>query len=310
MRMKGILMLSALLLLSGCAHTVVEPAFEQPKLPCFKGSLPSTHRTLKSDNLHRWGKNKKPTLKKSFKQNQKMTTSENNLTDGFVTFFYDPEKQPIVQTAPFQETVIRLEPGEKFTNISSGDPSRWSYAVAISGKDENAQQNILVKPCLPDISTNLVITTDRRLYNMRFVASQTEQLTRSVSFRYPDTSMKSESEAISSPEIPIEETQEKRSIPPLHIHYQITTAGIFSQPADWQPLRVFDDGVHTTIQFPENIAHRDLPALFVIQNGEKTCVNYRFQSPYMMLDHVFREATLVSGVGRSQQAVMIKNVND
>ncbi len=83
----------------------------------------------------------------------------------------------------------------------------------------------------------------------------------------------------------------------MHFNYHITTADIFSRSPPWQPIRVFDDGTHTTIQFPENIAHRDLPALFVIQNGQKTCVNYRFQSPYMMVDHVFSEATLVSGVG-------------
>ena len=105
-------------------------------------------------------------------------------------FLYDAEKQPIIQTAPFQETVIRLEPGEKFTNISSGDPSRWSYAVAISGKEETAQQNILVKPSLPNIQTNLVITTDKRLYNVSLVSMQTDQFTRSVSFVYPEETIK------------------------------------------------------------------------------------------------------------------------
>ncbi len=300
-----------LILLSGCAHTIVEPVLDQGKLPCFKGCFQSTHRTLKSnDNTHLSWKNKNPTLKKSFKQTQKITPSANNMTDGFVTFAYDPEKQPIIQTKPFQETVIRLEPGEKFTNISSGDPSRWSYAVAISGKDENAQQNILVKPSLSDISTNLVITTDRRLYNLRLVSKQTEQLTRSVNFSYPEALMESRSGTTSSHEIPIEEAEERRSVSPLHFDYRMTTVGLFSKPPPWQPIRVFDDGAHTYIQFPENIAHRDLPALFVIQNGEKTCVNYRFQSSYMMLDHVFSEATLVSGIGRSQQAIMIKNRND
>lgn len=311
MKTKLFLMFSLILLLSGCAHAMVEQNLDQEKLPCFKGCFQSTQHTLKSnDNLHRAEKNKNPSLKKSCKHTPKITLSAHSMTDGFVTFLYDAEKQPIIQTVPFQETIIRLEPGEKFTNISSGDPSRWSYAVAISGKDDNAQQNILVKPSLPDISTNLVITTDQRLYNLQLVSQQTHQLTRSVNFSYPEAFIQSASDAASSVEVSIEETEEKKSTPILNFNYGITTAGVFSRPTPWQPVRVFDDGTHTYIQFPKNIVHRDLPVLFVIQNGEKICVNYRFQSPYMMLDHLFTEAILVSGVGRTQQAVMIKNRND
>jgi type IV secretion system protein TrbG len=306
-----LLLLGAVIFLSGCAHTIAEPTVDQQKVPCFKGCFQSTNRTIKSDDkAHRACKSEKHRFKKSFKQTKKITPSANSMTDGFITFAYEPEKQPIIQTAPFQETVIRLEPGEKFTNISSGDPSRWSYAVAVSGKDEAAQQNILVKPSLPEISTNLVITTDQRLYNVRLVSTQTDQITRSVNFSYPEETMKAEPNAVSSNKVSVEAIEDTSVMPPLHFNYRITTTGLFSKTPSWQPVRVFDDGAHTTIQFPENITHRDLPVLFVIQNGQKTCVNYRFQSPYMMLDSVFDEATLVSGVGRSQQAVMIKHRND
>lgn len=299
--MMKFFLIASVIVLSGCAHVTTEtPPLDYEKLPaCLK---PLKHSV-------KWHRDKKDHIHKKSSHYTK-----NSITDGFVTFLYDSEKQPIIQTAPFQETVIRLEAGEKFTNISSGDPSRWSYAVAISGKDENAQQNILVKPSLPNIQTNLVITTDRRLYNVRLVSTQTEQFTRSVNFVYSEEDIKTESNDHasdhSSKNVLIEETNDKRNIPPLHVNYHITTAGFFCKTPSWKPIRVFDDGTHTTIQFPENIAHRDLPALFVIQNGQKTCVNYRFQSPYMMLDQVFDEATLVSGVGQSQQAVMITHMDN
>ncbi len=101
-----------MIFLSGCAHSMVEPAFDQEKLPCFKGCFKATHRTLKSnDKVHRFWKSEKQSLRKSLKRTQKITPSTNNISDGFVTFLYDSEKQPIIQTAPFQETVIRLEAG-------------------------------------------------------------------------------------------------------------------------------------------------------------------------------------------------------
>ena len=108
----------------------------------------------------------------------------------------------------------------------------------------------------------------------------------------------------------IEKTNHQCNNLQFHFNYYITATGFFGKSPPWQPVRVFDDGTHTYIQFPENISHRDLPALFVMQNGQKVCVNYRFQSPYIILDQLFEEATLVSGVGSSQQAVLITRRED
>ena len=85
-----------------------------------------------------------PALESAFRQYTKTGKAPNIITDGFVRFAYNPGQMPIVKTVPFQETVISLEPGEKFTNISSGDPSRWSYAMAVSGTGSSQQQNILI----------------------------------------------------------------------------------------------------------------------------------------------------------------------
>ena len=106
-------------------------------------------------------------------------------------------------------------------------------------------------------------------------------------------------------EVSVEESNNKSSMSPLHFNYCITTAGLFSQSPVWKPVRIFDDDIHTYIQFPDTISHRDLPALFVIQNGQKVCANYRFRSPYLIVDQLFEEARLVSGVGSSQQAVIM-----
>jgi len=302
------------ILLSGCAaNKITEPSFDQQKVGC---TCHHNHRHYCHKKLFAYPPqfiSHRPAMaKKAFEKPVKREASTPLLTDGFATVQYQPYQQPLIQAAPFQITVIQLEPGEKFTNISSGDPTRWSYAVAVSGKDDGAQQNILVKPSIPDISTNLVITTDKRLYNLRLVSTQTEKPTRNVRFFYPENRINSRNDQrLSLEEESIEEQSNYiPSYPTMHNHYRITTGGFFSRPPAWQPVRAFDDGVHTTIQFPNHISQRDLPALFILNDGQKECVNYRFKAPCMIVDKVFDEATLVTGVGRSQQTVILMNLSD
>jgi type IV secretion system protein VirB9 len=73
------------------------------------------------------------------------------------------------------------------------------------------------------------------------------------------------------------------------------------------PQRVFDDGAHTYIQFPLTVAANDLPVLFVQNGNAQEMVNYRVKSPYFVVDKVFAQAVLISGVGKQQQRVAIVN---
>ncbi len=64
----------------------------------------------------------------------------------------------------------------------------------------------------------------------------------------------------------------------------------------WKPLRAFDDGEKVYIQFPPGIAQGELPPLFVIgSQGDGQLVNYRFRSPYYIVDRLFGAAELRLG---------------
>lgn len=64
----------------------------------------------------------------------------------------------------------------------------------------------------------------------------------------------------------------------------------------WKPLRAFDDGQKVYIQFPAGIAQGELPPLFVIgPEGDGQLVNYRFRSPYYIVDRLFGAAELRLG---------------
>jgi hypothetical protein len=71
--------------------------------------------------------------------------------------------------------------------------------------------------------------------------------------------------------------------------------GLGSNPP-WKPLRAFDDGEKVYIQFPPGIAQGELPPLFVIgAQGDGQLVNYRFRSPYYIVDRLFGAAELRLG---------------
>ena len=77
----------------------------------------------------------------------------------------------------------------------------------------------------------------------------------------------------------------------------------------WKPLRAFDDGERVYIQFPGGIAQGELPPLFVIgAQGDGQLVNYRFRSPYYVVDRLFGAAELRLG-GDKAEVVRIERTD-
>ena len=86
----------------------------------------------------------------------------------------------------------------------------------------------------------------------------------------------------------------------MNFAYRITG----DQPA-WRPLRVFDDGRQTFVEFPASIAMGEAPPLFLI-GAEKQAelVNYRMRGRYYVVDRLFEVAELRLGT-KKQQVVRI-----
>lgn len=290
--------------MSGCADTqTIDQTYEPAKAIVESPTLirvpvaRSNFRLMYGNDL---------SLQRAFNQYIKTGKAPNIITDGFVKFAYNAGQQPIIKTSPFQETIISLEPGEKFTNISSGDPNRWSYTVAVSGSGSNQQQIVLVKPSMSNISTNMVITTNRRVYNIRMISAMNTQLTRNVSFWYPDDMVNSlNNTALNQMNNPTIATVPDVSLNDLNFDYSIG-CGCCHCPS-WKPMNVFDDGRHTFIQFPASMTNRDMPVLFVLDSNEQELVNYRSKPPYFVVDKIFQKAVLIMGVGRNEKKITIIN---
>lgn len=208
-----------------------------------------------------------------------------------------------VYTAPGHVTDVVLQDGERLTGagpVAAGDTARWIIGDTTSGAGAGARVHILVKPTRPDLSTNLVINTDRRTYHLELRATRATWMA-SVSWSYPADALIAlrQSQAVAAEAAPIAQGVELER---LRFDYRMT-----GDRPPWRPVRVYDDGRQVMIEFPAGIAQAEMPPLFVVgASGDAELVNYRVRSRHMVIDRLFAVAELRLGTGRRQQRVRIE----
>ena len=206
-------------------------------------------------------------------------------------------------TAPGAVTDIALQPAETLVAVAAGDTVRWVVGDTTSGSGTEKRTHILVKPFSSGLATNLVITTDRRSYHLQLVATSRTAMA-AVSWTYPADQLialrrAADQAAAAAP------VAEGLSVNTLHFNYAVSG----DHPA-WRPLRAFDDGRQTFIEFNENISVGEAPPLFIVApSGEAELVNYRVRGRYYIVDRIFDAAELRLGT-RKQQVVRVDRVAD
>lgn len=93
-----------------------------------------------------------------------------------------------VYAAPGEITDIMLQPGEKLVGtgpVAVGDTVRWIVGDTASGAGTTKRVHILVKPTRPELTTNLIVNTDRRTYLAELRATSATYMA-SVSWDYPE----------------------------------------------------------------------------------------------------------------------------
>jgi len=202
--------------------------------------------------------------------------------------------------APGRITDIALQMGETITSVAAGDTVRWTVGDTTSGSGANQRTHILVKPFSVGLRTNLVITTDRRVYHLE-LESRSSGAMAALSWTYPHDELIAlrRQQDMAAAAAPI---ASGLAVERLNFHYLISG----DKPA-WRPLRAFDDGRQTYIEFSPSIAVGEAPPLFVIgEDGEASLVNYRVAGRYYVVDRLFGAAELRLG-GKKQQVVRISS---
>ena len=203
-------------------------------------------------------------------------------------------------TAPEQISNVALQPGETLRSVSAGDTVRWIVGDTTSGAGDAERVHVLVKPTREDIQTNLVITTDRRVYHLELHSTAGTYMA-SVSWTYPNevlTALQGRNAAAEEAEARIVDAGV--DLDDLNFRYRIT-----GDHAPWAPTRAFDDGHKVYIQFPGRLDQGEAPPLFVVgADGETQLVNYRVRDRYYVVDRLFAAAELRLGE-EPQQIVRI-----
>jgi type IV secretion system protein TrbG len=191
--------------------------------------------------------------------------------------------QPTVTCAPLRACVIELEAGERVLATALGDTERWLVDQAVTGGHTPL---IIVKPTACDIATNLVVSTDRRVYDVALdspvcAAHHPAHYTRQLRFSYKGSSL------VSSP------TPDAAFHPEsLSFTYRWTA----DRHIAWSPIAVYDDGTHVYVRLPESAKHADLPILLLEQDDNTTSLlTYVVSNDAYVTDRIFARAILRAG---------------
>jgi type IV secretion system protein VirB9 len=198
-------------------------------------------------------------------------------------------------TAPERVSEIALEPGETLVSVAAGDTARWVIGDTTSGAGAARRTHILVKPSAVGLRTNLVITTDRRVYHVQLESTARTAMA-SISWTYPEGELL----ALRRVETAVAAGV---AVEALNFGYKIE-----GDDPPWRPVRAFDDGQQVFLEFPRTLTQGEAPPLFVLgEAGRPELVNYRVRGRYYVVDRLFAAAELRLGERRQQVVRIVRS---
>lgn len=207
---------------------------------------------------------------------------------------------PTVVCAPLRLCVVELQSGEHVVSEPHiGDSVRWNIAPSVFGKGDTSTTVLILKPQEPGLDTNLLVTTDRRLYYLRLLSKPIDYTAR-IAFAYPDDDVATRQW---KEHLAQQEEQERAAsriaelapgaIESLNWDYQI------KGDAKIRPEQVFDDGSKTYIRMSPDSQAAETPVLAVVGADDKSeMLNYRVKGDMYIADRLFDRARLLVGTGK------------
>jgi P-type conjugative transfer protein TrbG len=219
---------------------------------------------------------------------------------------FEPGRLYTVHASPHFLTAITLRPGEKLISKAAGDTIRWVLGETVQGTGASQQVIVMVKPVRGNLRTNIILTTDQRTYLLDARSYEGDTYTSVISWNYPQEQLR-EAQAARAAEAQ-SVVASGLALDQLHFGYDVRA--IHSRSPRWQPIRVFDDGLKTYIQFPTNMAATEAPPLFLIGPANQAqLVNYRYLGGYYVVDRLIDVAELRLGE-KTQTVVRITRTKD
>jgi type IV secretion system protein TrbG len=233
--------------------------------------------------------------------------------------------RPVLRCAPLRACTLQLEAGELVLATSLGDSERWLLQAASSGPGAHTPI-LVVKPTACDLSTNLVVSTDRRIYEIALDSPPCKnadsgeatynprlRYTGVARFYYPDDLV----HRWSDEEQAAREAAERlaHGATPLApvarlAHLNFDYSWDRSRRWPWVPNQIFDDGEHTFIGLSPAAHLAEMPLLFALgQHGELAILNYHLDGQTLVADRVLERAVLVVGGAKKKDEQRLEILN-
>jgi type IV secretion system protein VirB9 len=221
--------------------------------------------------------------------------------NGSVVYRYGAAMPPIF-CVPLRLTTIVLEAGERLQSpLVMGDTLRWEYELLTAGEGPAARTTVVLKAKRPDISTDLVLATNKRTYYLQLTSRASGHLSQ-VEFSYPATAnwLAYQQQQATAAAAQKDNTVARVDSPP---NFRYTTRA--KVHVAFMPKTVYDDGHQTYFKMAAEA--KDWDTAVLLTSGPNGCeiVNYRANGDTWIVDRLFMSAELVSGTGRRARTVQI-----
>lgn len=152
----------------------------------------------------------------------------------------------------------------------------------------------------------MIITTDRRVYHLA-LSSTAGTAMPAIRWTYPDDALLAIKRAAASAREPaMARGSGGVDVAAFNFGYRIR-----GDRTPWRPLRAFDDGRQTFIEFAPSLAQGEAPPLFVTgESGKPELVNYRVSGRFYIVDRLFERAELRLGTKHQLVVRIIRTGED
>jgi P-type conjugative transfer protein TrbG len=243
-----------------------------------------------------------------------------SVREGDVAVFPYGRTQPTVICAEMRICTLELQAGEDVIGQPLvADTSSWSVVVYHFGDGATRRAELGIKPLLCGVSTNMVIPTTRRRYELSLLSAPCRAVddwdhnaayTRRARFFYPeDAEWRDAQEQATAATVAARDSAAVPLAPGvgaenLRFDYTWRRTGGFP----WEPVQVVDDGSHTYIYIPEEARQAEQAILYVVEeSGQRALLNYAGprETGFYKTDRIVAHLALVIGGGPGGRAKVL-----
>ena len=201
----------------------------------------------------------------------------------FRTYIYNPNDVYRYVGYYLNQSYIEFEEGEVIQTISMGDPTPWLTNVL--------GNKLFLKPVAAYPQTTMTVFTNKRSYYFELDALEPDTVDEKdilffIKFTYPSSNDKNI--------VKFNVKTKRDDYPDLSDLTKYNFNYEFAGSPSIAPIKVFDDGIFTYMEFKTENA--EIPAIFVVNDqGYEALVNFRVIDEYVAIERVAGQFTLRSG---------------